>query len=225
MDTFLVTVLTLQIALVATVINVPIAVGLSWLIIKKRVRGSFVLDIVASLPLALPPVVVGDLLLILLGKNGPIGGLINSLFGAEIVFTWVAAALAAAIVSFPLMARTIMVSMRGVDDGLERSARSLGAGAWRVFFTITIPLAYRGILAGVLLGFVRAMSEFGATIIVAGSIPGRTQTLPLAIFSRVQLGDNDVALRLVVVSVGLAIVTLALHNWLLERSQEESNSR
>ncbi len=225
MDTFLVTVLTLQIALVATVINVPIAVGLSWLIIKKRVRGSFVLDIVASLPLALPPVVVGYLLLILLGKNGPIGGLINSLFGAEIVFTWVAAALAAAIVSFPLMARTIMVSMRGVDDGLERSARSLGAGAWRVFFTITIPLAYRGILAGVLLGFVRAMSEFGATIIVAGSIPGRTQTLPLAIFSRVQLGDNDVALRLVVVSVGLAIVTLALHNWLLERSQEESNSR
>jgi molybdate transport system permease protein len=225
MDTFLVTVLTLQIALVATVVNVPIAVGLSWLIIKKRVRGSFVLDIVASLPLALPPVVVGYLLLILLGKNGPIGGLINSLFGAEIVFTWVAAALAAAIVSFPLMARTIMVSMRGVDDGLERSARSLGASAWRVFFTITIPLAYRGILAGVLLGFVRAMSEFGATIIVAGSIPGRTQTLPLAIFSRVQLGDNDVALRLVVVSVGLAIVTLALHNWLLERSQEKSNSR
>ena len=225
MDTFLVTVLTLQIALVATVANVPIAVGLSWLIIKKRVRGSFVLDIVASLPLALPPVVVGYLLLILLGKNGPIGGLINSLFGAEVVFTWVAAALAAAIVSFPLMARTIMVSMRGVDDGLERSARSLGASAWRVFFTITIPLAYRGILAGVLLGFVRAMSEFGATIIVAGSIPGRTQTLPLAIFSRVQLGDNDVALRLVVVSVGLAIVTLALHNWLLERSQEKSNSR
>ena len=123
------------------------------------------------------------------------------------------------------MARTIMVSMRGVDDGLERSARSLGAGPWRVFFTITIPLAYRGILAGVLLGFVRAISEFGATIIVAGSIPGRTQTLPLAIFSRVQLGDNDVALRLVVVSVALAIVTLALHNWLLERSQEESSVR
>jgi molybdate transport system permease protein len=225
MDTLLVTVLTLQIALVATVINVPIAVGLSWLIIKKRVRGSFVLDIVASLPLALPPVVVGYLLLILLGRNGPLGGLLNSLFGVEIVFTWVAAALAAAIVSFPLMARTIMVSMRGVDDGLERSARSLGAGPWRVFFTITIPLAYRGILAGVLLGFVRAMSEFGATIIVAGSIPGSTQTLPLAIFSRVQLGDNDVALRLVVVSVVLAIVTLALHNWLLERSQEKSSSR
>lgn len=225
MDTLLITVLTLQIALVATVINVPIAVGLSWLIIKKRVRGSFVLDIVASLPLALPPVVVGYLLLILLGRNGPLGGLINSLFGVEIVFTWVAAALAAAIVSFPLMARTIMVSMRGVDEGLERSARSLGAGAWRVFFTITIPLAYRGILAGVLLGFVRAMSEFGATIIVAGSIPGRTQTLPLAIFSRVQLGDNSVALRLVVVSVGLAVVTLALHNWLLERSQEGSRSR
>ncbi|MCH9037774.1 MAG: molybdate ABC transporter permease subunit [Chloroflexi bacterium] len=211
--------LTLQIALVATVIDVPFAIGLSWLIIKKRVPGSFVLDILASLPLAVPPVVVGYLLLILLGRNGPVGGIIQSLFGTDIVFTWLAAAMAASIVSFPLMARTIMVSMRGVDEGLERSARSLGASAWRVLFTITIPLAYRGILAGVLLGFVRAMSEFGATIVVAGNIPGRTQTLPLAIFSRVQLGDNEVALRLVAVSIGLAVITLALHNWLLERSQ------
>lgn len=222
METLLIIGLTLQIALVATLIDVPIAIGLSWLIIKKRVPGSFALDILASLPLAVPPVVVGYLLLILLGRNGPLGGLIEGIFGAELIFTWVAAALAAAIVSFPLMARTIMVSMRGVDEGLERSARSLGAGAWRVFFTITIPLAYRGILAGVLLGFVRAMSEFGATIVVAGNIPGRTQTLPLAIFSSVQLGDNDVAIRLVTVSVALAVVTIALHNWLLKRSRDGS---
>lgn len=217
--------LTLQVAFVATVIDIPIAVGLSWLIIKKRVPGSFALDILASLPLAVPPVVVGYLLLILMGRNGPIGGVLQNLFGVELVFTWVAAAMAAAIVSFPLMARTIMVSMRGVDEGLERSARSLGAGAWRVLFTITIPLAYRGILAGILLGFVRAMSEFGATIVVAGNIPGRTQTLPLAIFSRVQLGDSDVALRLVAVSIGLAVVTLAVHNWLLERTPDGKETR
>ena len=225
MDVLPVIGLTLQIALVATAINVPIAVGLSWLIIKKRVPGSFVLDILASLPLAVPPVVVGYLLLILMGRNGPIGSLIHNVFGADIVFTWVAAAMAAAIVSFPLIARTVMVSMQGVDEGLERSARSLGAGAWRVLFTITIPLAYRGILAGILLGFVRAMSEFGATIVVAGNIPGRTQTLPLAIFSRVQLGDTDVAIRLVAVSIGLAVLTLALHNWLLARSQGGTERR
>ena len=225
MEVLAIIALTLQIALVATIIDVPFAVGLSWLIVKKRVPGRFVLDILASLPLAVPPVVVGYLLLILLGRNGPVGGIARQLFGGDIVFTWLAAAMAAAIVSFPLMARTIMVSMRGVDESLERSARSLGAGAWRVLFTITIPLAYRGILAGVLLGFVRAMSEFGATIIVAGNIPGRTQTLPLAIFSRVQLGDNDVALRLVAVSIGLAVITLALHHWLLERSQGGSEAR
>ena len=133
------------------------------------------------------------------------------------MFTWFAAALAAAVVSFPLMARAVMVAMGGVDEHLEQAARSLGASALRVFFTITVPLAYRGILAGVLLGFVRAISEFGATIIVAGNIPGKTQTLPLAIYSEVLLGDDVMALRLISVSVGLAVVTLLVHNWLLDR--------
>ena len=114
-----------------------------------------------------------------------------------------------------------MVAMGGVDERLEASARSLGAGPARVFFTVTVPLAYSGILAGVLLGFVRALSEFGATIVVAGNIPGRTQTLPLAIFTNVQTGDNDAALRLVAVSIGLAVVTLLVHNWLLERSRTQ----
>jgi len=130
-----------------------------------------------------------------------------------------AAALASAVVSFPLMARAIMVAMGEVNERLEMSARSLGAGPWRVAFTVTIPLAYKGILAGVLLGFVRALSEFGATIVVAGNIPGSTQTLPLAIFNNVQLGQDDVALRLVAVTIGLAVVTLLIHNWLLERTR------
>ena len=211
--------LTLQIAVVATVINLPIAIGLSWLIVKRRVRGSFLLDVLVSLPLALPPVVSGYFLLLLLGRGGPIGSLIRDILGVDIVFTWVAAALASAVVSFPLMARGVMTAIEGVDERLERSARSLGAGALRVAFTITLPLAYRGIMAGVLLGFVRALSEFGATIVVAGNIPGRTQTLPLAIFEKVQLGRDADALRLVGVSIALAVATILVHNWLLSKSR------
>ena len=172
-----------------------------------------------SLPLAIPPVAIGFFLLFLLGRHGPVGALVHRLLGMDIVFTWVAAAFAAAIVSFPLMARTIMVAMGEVDPRLELAARSLGAGPWRVALTITLPLAYRGILAGVLLGFVRAVSEFGATITVAGNIAGRTQTLPLAIYERVQLRDDSAALQLILVSVALAVVTLLIHDWLIRRSK------
>ncbi|MDP6454769.1 MAG: molybdate ABC transporter permease subunit [SAR202 cluster bacterium] len=213
--------LTLQIALVATAINLPVAIGLSWLIVKRRVRGSFLLDVLVSLPLALPPVVSGYFLLLLLGREGPVGSLMRDLLGVDIVFTWVAAALASAVVSFPLMARGVMTAMEGVDERLERSARSLGAGPLRVALTITLPLAYRGIMAGVLLGFVRALSEFGATIVVAGNIPGRTQTLPLAIFEKVQLGRDADALRLVGVSIALAVATILVHNLLLSRSKTD----
>ena len=213
--------LTLQIALVATAINLPIAIGLGWLIVKRRVRGSFLLDVLVSLPLALPPVVSGYFLLLLLGREGPVGSLIRDILGVDIVFTWVAAAMASAVVSFPLMARGVMTAMEGVDERLERSARSLGAGPLRVALTITLPLAYRGIMAGVLLGFVRALSEFGATIVVAGNIPGRTQTLPLAIFEKVQLGRDADALRLVGVSIALAVATIIVHNWLLSRSKTD----
>ena len=210
--------LTVQIAVVGTAINLPIALGVSWLIVKRRIPGRLVFDALVSLPLAVPPVVVGYALLLLLGNRGPVGGLLNRFLGVELVFTWFIAALAAAVVSFPLMARAVMVAMGGVDEHLEMAARSLGAGAMRVFFTITVPLAYRGILAGVLLGFVRAISEFGATIVVAGNIPGKTQTLPLAIYSEVLLGDDAMAIRLIAVSVGLAVVTLLVHNWLLDRA-------
>lgn len=212
--------LTLQVAVVGTAINLPIALCVSWLIVKRRIRGRLVVDALVSLPLAVPPVVVGYALLLLLGKNGALGGLLDRL-GIEVVFTWFAAALAAAVVSFPLMTRSIMIAMGEVDERLEMAARSLGAGALRAALTITIPLAYRGILAGTLLGFVRAVSEFGATIIVAGNIPGKTQTLPLAIYSRVIAGDDALAIRLIAVSVGLAVATLLLHNRLLSRASRE----
>ena len=212
--------LTLQVAVAATLINVPLALAVSWLVVKRRVPGRILIEAVVSLPLALPPVAVGLFLLLLLGRDGPIGGLLDDLLGVDIVFTWVAAAIAAAVVSFPLMARAIMVAMGDVDERLEMSARSLGAGPLRVAATITVPLAYRGILAGLLLGFVRAVGEFGATITVAGNIPGRTQTLPLAIYQKVQTRDDDAALALAGVSIVLAAATLLVHNWLLERGRQ-----
>ena len=210
--------ISLQVAFVATLINLPLALLLSWLVVKKRVRGAFLLDILASLPLAVPPVVVGYMLLLMFGRRGPLGRLLEAALGWDIVFTWVAAAIAAAIVSFPLTARAIMVAMQGVDERIEKSARSLGAGPLRVVFTITLPLAYQGILAGVLLGFVRAISEFGATIVVAGNLVGKTRTLPVAIYHNVQLGRDKDALILVAVSIVLAIAALAVHNWLVARS-------
>ncbi len=216
--------LTLWIAVVATLINLPVALAVSWLVVKRKVWGSFVIDMLVSLPLALPPVAIGFFLLLILGREGPIGALVQRVLGVDIVFTWVAAALASAVVSFPLIARTIMVAMDAVDERLEMSARSLGAGPWRVAATVTIPLAYRGIAAGVLLGFVRALSEFGATITVAGNIAGRTQTLPLAIYTSALLGEDAKALALVSVSMGLAIITLLAHNWLLKRASRRTGT-
>ena len=209
--------LSLQVAVVATAMNLLPALAVSWLLVRRRVRGAFVLDLLISLPLALPPVAIGFFLLLALGREAPLGRAARAVFGGDIVFTWFAAAIAGAVVSFPLVARSIMVAMAGVDRRLELGARTLGAGPWRVFLTVTIPLAYRGILAGLLLGFVRALSEFGATIVVAGNIAGRTETLPLAVYSNILLGKDEQALRLIGITIALAVVTLAAHNWLLAR--------
>ena len=137
--------------------------------------------------------------------------------GGGVAFTWVAGSIAAGVVAFPLVVRAFVAAISGVDERYEGVARGLGAGPWRVFFTITLPLARRGVMAGALLGFVRAFSEFGATVIVAGNIPGRTQTVPSAIFTRIATGDDAAVWRLAIVSVVLAAVTLAIHNYLLGR--------
>ncbi len=200
--------LSLRVAVVAMMLALPIGFGLAWLLVRKQIRGRFLVEAVVSLPLALPPVVIGYGLLILLGSKGPFEG---------VAFTTFAASLASAIVALPLIVRTFVVALDAVDPRLELAARSLGAGPWRVLVTVTIPLAYRGLLAGALIGFVRALSEFGATIVVAGNIPGRTQTVPLGIFTRIQAGDDSAALRLVAVSIGLAIATLIVHDLLLRR--------
>ena len=214
--------LSIQVAAVATLINIPIAVYIGWLIGRRNIRGKLILETVISLPLALPPVVTGYFLLILVGRESAIGQISQFLFGNDIVFTWVASAIAASVVSFPLMVRAIIVAMQGVDTTLERSARSLGAGPIRTFLQITLPLCYNGLVAGILLGFVRAIGEFGATIVVAGNIPGRTQTIPLAIYSKVQLGKDSEAINLIIISTVLAIITLIIHHWLIVRGSKKS---
>lgn len=210
--------LSLQIAGLAMAIVIPAGIATAWLLARKRFRGRFMVEAVTTLPLALPPVLVGFVLLWALGGNSWPGKAVNSLFGADIAFTWVAASIAAAVVAFPLSVRAFTSAIAGVDPTLEVAARGLGAGPLRVFFTITLPLAYRGVLAGVLLGFVRAFAEFGATIVIAGNIPGRTQTVPSAIFTRISTGDDAAVWRLAMVSVVIAIAALAAHNYLLSRS-------
>ena len=214
--------LSIKVAAVATLINIPIAVYIGWLIGRRNIRGKLILETVISLPLALPPVVTGYFLLILVGRESALGQISQFLFGNDIVFTWVASAIAASVVSFPLMVRAIIVAMQGVDTTLERSARSLGAGPIRTFLQITLPLCYNGLVAGILLGFVRAIGEFGATIVVAGNIPGRTQTIPLAIYSKVQLGKDSEAINLIIISTVLAIITLMIHHWLIVRGTRKS---
>ena len=211
--------LSMQAALVGTGLGMPVAIIVGWMLVKKSFRGKAVLDMFVSFPLVLPPIITGYFLLVMLGPNGPIGRLLDYLFGIDLVFTWIAAGLAAGLVALPLMVRATEVAMAGVDPRLELAARSLGAGAFRTFLTVTIPLAYRGIIAAALLAFARGLGEFGATIIVAGNIPGRTQTIPLAMFTDLQAGDDTGALRLIGLSLALALLSLSIHHVLVRRRE------
>ena len=209
--------LSLRVGVVGTMLGLPVALFVGWLLAKSSIRGKAILDMLVSFPLVLPPVVTGYFLLVLLSRGGPIGGPLHTLFGVDVIFTWVAAALASGLVALPLMVRAIEISMAGVDPRLELAARSLGAGPFKVFFSITVPLAYRGILAAILLAFARAIGEFGATMVVAGNIPGRTQTLPSGIYLGLQTGDDTAALRLIAISLVLAMSALILHHKLAQR--------
>ena len=210
--------LSLQVAAVGTIFGLPLALWIAWLLAKSSIPGKPVLDTLVSFPLVLPPVVTGYALLLLIGRDGPVGRALNGLLGVDVVFTWVAASLAAGIVALPLMVRAIEVAMAGVDPRLELAARSLGAGPIRTFSSVTVPLARRGILAAALLGFARGLGEFGATIVVAGNIPGKTQTMPLFIYNKVQIGDDTAALRLIAASMVLALVALSVHQYLARRT-------
>ena len=202
--------LSLKVAGWATAINLFVGVGLGALLARKRFPGRELLDTLLTLPMVLPPTVLGYYLLVVIGRNGPLGGWLQSAFGINLVFTWQAAVIAAAIASLPLVFKPARAAFEDVDAQLEQAARTLGVSELALFFRVTLPLAWRGILAGLLLAFARAMGEFGATIMVAGSIPGRTQTLSIAIYEAVQAGNDGRANALVVLSSVVCISVLLI---------------
>jgi molybdate transport system permease protein len=208
----------LGLAALATLLTLPLALALGWLLARRRWPGKALVETVVALPLVLPPVATGFLLLRAGGRRGPLGEWLHRL-DWDLVFTWRGVVLAMAVMSFPLVVRSARVAFEGVEPRLEQVARTLGASPWRVLATITLPLAARGLGSGVLLGFARALGEFGATIVVAGNIPGRTTTLALEIFQRIQLGQDEGAARLLAVSIALAFGSVWLHERLLRRAE------
>ncbi len=204
-----------RMAVCSTLLILPFGVALAWLLARRNWPGKTFVETFVSLPLVLPPVVTGLVLLQLFGRHGPIGHWLQAQFGIEVVFTWKAVVLALGVMSLPLLVRAARTAIEEVNPALEQIARTLGAGEWRVLFTITLPLARRGIFAGVLLAFARALGEFGATIMVAGNIAGHTTTLPVAIYSLVLNGDDTHAWTLAGVSTVIAFLAL----WLGEKLQ------
>ncbi|MBS0631552.1 MAG: molybdate ABC transporter permease subunit [Verrucomicrobia bacterium] len=196
---------TVCVAALSTAVILPGGIALAWLLARKEWRGKSLVETLVALPLVIPPVATGLLLLKFLGRRGPLGGWLERTWGWEIVFTWRAVVIATAVMSFPLLVRTARVAFEGVSPRLEQVARTLGAGPWRVFWRVTLPLARRGLVAGALLAFARALGEFGATIMVAGYIPGKTATLALSIYHSVQLGRDDEALVMLGISVAIAL--------------------
>jgi molybdate transport system permease protein len=201
--------LSLLVGLVAVAATLPLAFALAYLLARGRFPGRVLLDAVVHLPLVLPPVVTGWLLLLAFGRQGPIGAWTEKWLGLTFMFRWTGAALAAAVMALPLMVRAIRLSIEAVDRRLEGAARTLGAGPWRAFATITLPLSLPGIAAGLVLGFARAIGEFGATISFVSNIPGETRTLPLAIYTALQMpGGESAVLRLAMISVALSLAAL-----------------
>ncbi len=216
--------LSLKVAFWSVVISLPLAIGAAHLLARRSFPGKTLFDAVVHLPLVLPPVVIGFALLLLFGRNGPIGHVLSQWFGIVIAFKWTGAALASAIMGFPLMVRAIRLSLAAIDPKLESAARTLGASRLRVFATITLPLAANGIISGTLLALARSLGEFGATITFVSNIPGETQTLPLAIYTLTQVpGGESAALQLCIIAVLLSIAALAASEWLTRRTESEAH--
>lgn len=201
--------LSLSVASRSVLVSLPLAIFVAWLLARRRMKGKLLLDALVHLPLVLPPVVVGYLLLLIFGMRGPVGGWLYATFGIQLVFSSGGAALATAVMTFPLMVRAIRISAEGIDAGLEDAARTLGAGAWDRFFTITLPLMLPGILAGAVTAFAAGLGEFGAVITFVSNIPGETRTLPLALYTALQTPDGDaLAARLAAISFSLGLLGL-----------------
>lgn len=201
--------LSLKISIVAVAVSLPLGIAVAWLLARKEFAGKSLLDGIVHLPLVLPPVVIGYLLLVLMGRRGMVGSWLYDTFGLSFSFSWKGAALASAVVAFPLLVRAVRLSIELVDQKLEQAARTLGASPWRVFFTITLPLIAPGILSGLVLAFARSLGEFGATITFVSNIPGQTQTIPLAMFAFLETpGAEQGVARLCIISIVIALLSL-----------------
>jgi len=208
---------TAEMAVLSTLLVLPVGLLCAWWLAKARTRGKALVETFVTLPLVLPPVVTGLVLLKLFGRRGVIGSWLHEIFGLDVIFSWRAVVLALAVMSLPLLVRAARTAFEEVDPLLEEMSRTLGSNEWRVFFTVTLPLSRRGVLAGVLLAFARALGEFGATIMVAGNIPGQTTTLSVAIYQYVQLGDDAHAGMLAAISVSIAFAAVLVGEFLLQR--------
>jgi molybdate transport system permease protein len=217
--------LSLKVALAAVLCSLPFGIALGWLLARRSFPGKLLLDTVLVLPLVLPPVVTGYVLLVLFGTKGPVGAFLQEHLGFTFAFRWTGAALASAIMGFPLMVRAIRLSIENVDRRLEQAAATLGANPWRVFFTMTLPLAGPGVIAGSVLAFAKALGEFGATITFVSSIPGETQTLSSAIYGLMQVPDGEAGIwRLTAVAVAMSFAAVLVSEWLVQRQRRGSEA-
>lgn len=213
--------LSLKVSVVAVACSLPFGILMAWILVRCRFPGKSLLDSIIHLPLVLPPVVIGYLLLVAMGRRGVIGSWLYDWFGFSFSFSWRGAALASAIVAFPLMVRAIRLSLDAVDKHLEQAARTLGASPWRVFFTITLPLSFPGIVVGTVLAFARSLGEFGATITFVSNIPGETRTIPLAMYTLIETpGAEADAARLCIIAIVLSLAALLSSEWLTNWSRK-----
>lgn len=210
-ETWAIAQFTVTMALLATALVLPPAIAVGWLLARREFRGKALLETIVSLPLVLPPVASGLVLLWLFGRRSPVGRLLDRI-GIEVIFTWKAVVIAMMVISFPLVARSVRAGIEQVDRRFESIAATLGASPFRIVRTVTLPLASRGIIAGAILGFSRALGEFGATIMIAGAIPGQTQTLAVGIYTLVETGREEAAWSLLVISAALAFAAIYLSN-------------
>lgn len=212
--------LSLKIAAIAVLLALPLAIGVAWLLARKQFFGKSLLNGIVHLPLVLPPVVIGYLLLISMAKRGVIGQYLWEWFNFSFSFSWKGAVLASMVMAFPLMVRSIRLALEAVDPKLEQAARTLGATPLKVFFTLTLPLSFSGIVAGTVLGFARSLGEFGATITFVSNIPNQTQTIPAALFTFIETPDGEMAAaRLCMVAIAISLIALFCSEWLAERQK------
>ena len=212
--------LSLKVSSLSVVCSLPLGILMAWILVRCRFPGKSLLDSIIHLPLVLPPVVIGYLLLVVMGRRGVVGEWLYAWFGFSFSFSWHGAVLASAVVAFPLMVRAIRQSLEAVNPKLELAARTLGASPWRVFFTITLPLSVPGVIVGVVLAFARSLGEFGATITFVSNIPGETRTIPLAMYTLIETpGAEGAAARLCVLAILLSLAALLISDWLAKRSR------